>query len=266
MSFTSIVKRLLSVSLFLLFSTFFLTAFFSIPQLSAQEQVPQEKQQQIQKQVNPKQAAARKQDTSWKFEPNPKLPNVLILGDSISIGYTRNVRERLQERANVYRPMKSETAVENCAYTAHGLENLDKYLGNTKWSVIVFNWGLHDLAYVAEKGINKQTGKQRYPIEVYEKNLDAIVKKLKTTGAKLVWASTTLVPEGEPGRKAEDAPRYNAAAEKVMKENGIQILDLYSITEKFTPELFTKPGNVHYSPKGYSILGEKVAETIRENL
>jgi hypothetical protein len=53
----------------------------------------------------------------------PGLPRVLILGDSISIGYTRLVRRQLEGRANVHRP------AENCAETANGLKNLDKWLG-----------------------------------------------------------------------------------------------------------------------------------------
>ncbi len=36
-------------------------------------------------------------------ENQSDLPNVLIYGDSISIGYTQGVRETLVDRANVYR-------------------------------------------------------------------------------------------------------------------------------------------------------------------
>ncbi|HSO88647.1 MAG TPA: hypothetical protein VLQ91_18990, partial [Draconibacterium sp.] len=36
---------------------------------------------------------------------NQNLANVLIIGDSISIGYTPFVREILKYRANVYRPV-----------------------------------------------------------------------------------------------------------------------------------------------------------------
>ena len=62
-------------------------------------------------------------------ETEPELPSVLILGDSISIGYTPLVRELLAGEARVVRPMKNEKAAENCAHTAYGLERLDAWNG-----------------------------------------------------------------------------------------------------------------------------------------
>ncbi|MEY3911596.1 MAG: hypothetical protein RLY37_1064, partial [Verrucomicrobiota bacterium] len=50
------------------------------------------------------------------------LPNVLILGDSISIGYTRQVREGLNGKANVIRPNA------NCGDTRHGLAQIETWL------------------------------------------------------------------------------------------------------------------------------------------
>ena len=69
------------------------------------------------------------------------LPNVLILGDSISIGYTQQVREGLKDKANVIRPNT------NCGSTGMGLEGLKSWLGDKHWGVIHFNWGLWDLCY-----------------------------------------------------------------------------------------------------------------------
>ncbi|MCA1759186.1 MAG: hypothetical protein LC658_05405, partial [Bacteroidales bacterium] len=61
------------------------------------------------------------------------LPNVLILGDSISIGYTPFVQEYLKGRANVFRPMLENGKPENCAGTTKGVENIDRWLGSKKW-------------------------------------------------------------------------------------------------------------------------------------
>ena len=38
---------------------------------------------------------------SWAFTPDPALPDVLLIGDSISIGYTRSVRNMLKEKSAV---------------------------------------------------------------------------------------------------------------------------------------------------------------------
>ncbi len=79
---------------------------------------------------------------------DPGLPRVLLLGDSISIGYTLPVRERLLGRANVHRPPA------NCGPSSLGLERLDEWVGQRPWDVIHFNWGLHDLKYMGPGGEN----------------------------------------------------------------------------------------------------------------
>ncbi|MEI6647465.1 MAG: SGNH/GDSL hydrolase family protein [bacterium] len=194
------------------------------------------------------------------------LPNVLILGDSISIGYTQQVRDGLKGKANVIR------ARDNCGDTRMGLLGLKKWLGSNHWDAIHFNWGLWDLCYRdirPKEGIrrnDKVNGKLSTSLKDYEKNLEAIVLQLKKTGAVLIWASTTVVPEGEPGRFVGDDVKYNAVAERVMKKHGVLIDDLYSTAKAFPPEMSTKPGDVHYTKKGYAKLAEQVVAKISEAL
>ena len=78
-----------------------------------------------------------------KVAEEPNLPRVLIIGDSISIGYTAGVREQLKNTANVHR------VPGNAGHTGMGLANLEKWLNekNGKWDLIHFNWGLWDLCY-----------------------------------------------------------------------------------------------------------------------
>ena len=117
-----------------------------------------------------------------KIEDQPGLPRVLLIGDSISIGYTVPVRELLKGKANVHR------IPANGGPTTNGLANLKKWLGDSKWDVIHFNWGLHDLKYM---GPNKEnltdpklpTSHQQVPLADYERNLRELVGQLKATGA-----------------------------------------------------------------------------------
>jgi acyl-CoA thioesterase-1 len=87
------------------------------------------------------------------------------------------------------------------------------------------------------------------------------VKRLKATGAKLVWASTTPVPEGAEGRVPEDVPKYNEAAKRVMEENGIPNNDLYVFALPRLKEL-QQPNNVHFKEEGSRALAEQVAASI----
>jgi lysophospholipase L1-like esterase len=109
-------------------------------------------------------------------------------------------------------------------------------------------------------------GKISVPLEQYEKNLETLVERLEKTGAKLVFATTTVVPDGESGRFAGDDVKYNAAAEAIMKKHGIPIDDLHALSKTFAPELFQAPGNVHYKPEGYRKLAEQVAASIAREL
>jgi len=196
---------------------------------------------------------------------DPALPNVLILGDSISIGYTLPVRERLQGRANVIRPNT------NCGDTRMGLAGLQQWLGTNHWDVIHFNWGLWDLCYrnpesESQGHRDKVNGKLSTSLADYEQNLEALVRQLKQTGAVLIWASTTVVPEGEAGRFVGDDVKYNAVAERVMKKHGVLINDLYATTKAFPPGMFKAPGDVHYTPEGSTKLADQVAKKVLEGL
>ncbi|MDF1656195.1 MAG: SGNH/GDSL hydrolase family protein [Verrucomicrobiales bacterium] len=224
--------------------------------------------------AEPKSRAATEANTAanWSFTPDPKLPNVLIIGDSISIGYTLQVRGILQEKANVFRPMGTRgNRRENCGGTTYGVENIDRWLAVSKWNVIHFNWGLHDLKHVKEAGGNEKSNDPDDPtqatIEEYTSNMKLLVEKLKGTGARLIFATTTpVVPATLNPLRDPLAPiRYNDAALEVMKENGIRINDLYSYCLPHLKD-WQKPKNVHFHPKGSDALATEVARYISEEL
>lgn len=197
------------------------------------------------------------------IEDQPGLPRVLLIGDSISIGYTLAVRDLLRGQANVHRPTT------NCGPTTTGLAQLDKWLGDKPWDVIHFNWGLHDLKYMDEKGglvpPNSPGARQQVPPEQYEKNLRELVTRLKKTNATLVWCSTTPVPEGAAGRIADDSVKYNEIAAKVMREHGIAVDDLHTFAKNRLSEI-QRPANVHFSDAGSKALAEQVVGSIRNAL
>ena len=197
------------------------------------------------------------------IEDQPGLPRVLLIGDSISMGYTLAVREELKAAANVHRPPT------NCGPTTNGLKNIDSWLGDKRWDVIHFNWGLHDLKYQDDKGAlvspTAAGAHQQVPPDDYEKNLRELVARLKKTGAKLIWCSTTPVPEGASGRVADDSIKYNAIAAKVMKEENVIINDLHAFAAERLKDI-QQPANVHFSAAGSKVLAGQVAKAINGTL
>ncbi|MES2597327.1 MAG: SGNH/GDSL hydrolase family protein [Verrucomicrobiota bacterium] len=196
---------------------------------------------------------------------------LLILGDSISIGYTPYVQKMLADEMVVIRPMR-DGKPENCSGTTSGVANLDRWLqlDGGKWDVIHFNWGLHDLKHVKAGGAkgaasDLATDPPQATVEVYEKHLREIVAKLKATGAKLVFATTTPVTE-EPMkvyRNNADVIRYNEAALRVMKDNNVAVNDLYSFVKPRMKELQIQPANVHFVPAGSEALAAEVVKTVK---
>ena len=190
-----------------------------------------------------------------------KLPNILIIGDSISMGYTAPLKRMLKKKGKVIHNKG------NAQDSKNGLAKLEGWLGKTKWDVIHFNHGLHDLKYVDAKGKNSNTKKNariKVPLEDYRKNMESIVIRLKETGAKLIFATTTPYPEGvKPLRIPEDAQKYNSAALEVMKKHDVPVNDLHGFVSPKLKEL-QKPKNVHFTPKGSTAMAKEVARYILE--
>ncbi len=211
-------------------------------------------------------------DGEWQVTPDPALPNVLLIGDSISIGYTLDVRRLLRGKANVLRPMTIDgKEPDNCGDTRYGLENIHRWVGETKWSVIHFNWGLHDLCYRSPQSKlygnrDKIHGVLQVPPMNYMENLEQLVKVLRDTKAALIWATTTAIPPNEAGRFTGDEVKYNRIAAKIMRRHHIQIDDLYSLTRQFPVSSFVAPGDVHFTAKRYERVAEQVASSIGETL
>jgi len=201
-----------------------------------------------------------KYTTVFKAVCKVQKPNILIIGDSISLGYTPFVIDNLTNKAIVTHNKG------NARHTGYGLQKLYEWITDDKWDIIQFNWGLWDLCYrhpdskIPGKR-DKITGKITYDLDEYTANLDSIISKIRMkTKAKLVFVTTTYVPENEAGRFTTDAIKYNKAAKAVMAKNGIYVNDIYEKSIKIHHKYGKGSDNVHYSSKGYEELGKLIAD------
>lgn len=184
-------------------------------------------------------------------------PRVLIIGDSISIGYFPPTKELLAGKADVVHNPG------NAQHTAYGLDKLDEWLGDTPWDVIHFNHGLHDLKYVDETGkrVSPPEGRQQVPIDQYKHNLETLAKRLKKTRTALIFATTTPVPEGASGRIPGDANRYNDVALAIMRRHKVPVNNLYAFAISRLDEI-QRPHDVHFTAEGSRLLAEQVVSHI----
>ena len=185
--------------------------------------------------------------TSFDFvSDDPTLPRILIIGDSISRGYTIPAQDALKGKANVHR------APANCGPALKALPKLPIWLGEGKWDIILFNFGIHDRAN---------------PPAAYAASLEGIVALLQKTGAKLVWATSTPPADNNNQEKysVEQCERVNRIATEIMQKNHIPVIDLHATVANRLAEL-QRPNNVHFFDPGYEVLGQAVATHLQTYL
>ena len=185
-----------------------------------------------------------------------KPTKILIIGDSISLGYTPFVAESMEKENCIvtHNPGNGEDS-------KYGLSNVEAWITADDYDVIQFNWGLWDLCYrnpesKVQGHRDKVNGKLTATPEEYGSNLRAIIELMKEkSDAQLIFVSTTYVPTEEAGRFEKDALFYNKVAEQIMNEYDIPINDIYDESKQVHATHGLGNDNVHYTDKGYEELG-----------
>ena len=196
------------------------------------------------------------------FAQQKKL--VILLGDSIRLGYEATVIQELADTAEVWAPK------ENGAHTANLLVQLSTWVLPKNAAVIHVNAGLHDL-----KTLHFETRDLVIPLQHYRDNVEVLLRTMRErTTAKLIWATTTAVND-EGARSARqknrefrrydaDVQAYNQAAIKVCRKLHVPVNDLYALSRQHAAQQM--PDGVHFTPEGYQLLGRQVASEIRKAL
>lgn len=191
------------------------------------------------------------------------MKEVILLGDSIRMGYQAEVIKNLKGKANVWAPE------ENCCDSKNTLNNLDKWLKDKHSDIIHINCGLHDM-FLNEKG------ECRHSMEDYAETLKQIFKKLKEKNdkAKIIFALTSPVDEkrqvtsayGRLVRRNSDVEAYNKEAIQIAKEFDIQINDINTPLKNTGVEKMLIDDGIHLNSDAARIIGNQVAKKIEEEL
>jgi lysophospholipase L1-like esterase len=191
----------------------------------------------------------------------PELPRVLLIGDSIRLGYAPLVAKRLQGRAVVLSP------ADNGGDSGNVLKNLERWAVEQKPDVVHFNCGLHDLK------LDKKSKRYQVALEQYEANLRQIVARLRKLDAPLVFASTTPIHDERHAKRGAsfdrleaDVGRYNEAARQVMKEAGVPVHDMHWVVKQEGADKLLSGDGTHYTPEGNERLAEAVADCVLRQL
>lgn len=195
----------------------------------------------------------------WGFHrdanADASLPRVLLIGDSILIGYRAEATRQLKGKASV----DCLTTGLNIGLGKPLYDQIRSALEQGPYAVIHFNdMGLHGYQ------------KDRIPDAKYEPLLKAYLDLIRT-GAKdstLIWTATTpITVKGNPSQlDPSDATivERNAVAARVMKEFNIETDDLYGL---MSPHLDLARGDgFHWKPEGQIMQGRQVAAAVEAAL
>lgn len=176
-----------------------------------------------------------------------KLPRVLLIGDSICLGYFGRVQTALNGRASMSY-MATSKALPDAAY----LDEVKLMLSEYKYDVIHFNNGLHGMGY------SELDYQNHFPA------LIALIKKMQPQ-AKLIWAASTPWREPAPNLETfspnnDRVKARNLIASRYISKAGISIDDLYSLVEKH-PEWYANDG-LHYNDQGVTEEAEQVTKYV----
>ena len=184
---------------------------------------------------------------------------VLLIGDSIRMFYANEVKEQLGEDYEIYAPK------ENCRFSSFVLNSLRFWLEDFPIpDVIHFNVGLWDTAILYHED-GCFTG-----LDEYVATMKKILRVLKSTGAKVIFATTTPVSDEKyklegpmpPAHRNEDICRYDEAVCKAFEDEEIIINDLHALMYE-NRESLLKEDMIHPNEDGVKLLGTAVANAIR---
>lgn len=193
------------------------------------------------------------EEIEWTWEVRPqlvdlKLPNILLLGDSITRSYFTQVANNLSGLANVYL-MTSSTSVGDPRLPRQIAEFAA--IQRVSFAVVHFNNGLHGWGYTEE---HFRSG--------FPKFLKAI-RALPGRG-KLIWASITPVKsEASDGATNPRINARNAIARAFIEADRIPIDDLHVLMTQHA-DLYEDA--FHFNKAGSAIMGVQAAAIIREAL
>tara|TARA_R110000868_G_scaffold62962_3_gene189941 strand:- start:2483 stop:3097 length:615 start_codon:yes stop_codon:yes gene_type:complete len=185
--------------------------------------------------------------------PTAPQPTVVIIGDSISDGYTPFVKSTLDGYAIVSR------IPDNARNTAYTLENLDTWIPNHV-DLITWNNGLWDCNRGFDNWFTEPS--------VYEENLRLLAERITVKADKVIFFTTTEIDSDNPGpggRVRGCEVERNEIAKRVLPEYGITVYDLYPISITNTGHHLPND-DVHFSNEGSNLLSDFVVSSILQTL
>lgn len=195
------------------------------------------------------------------------MKKVLLLGDSIRMGYDDYVKELLKDKCEVV-----YDADDNGRFAAYTLWQANQlFKNNGKIDVVHWNNGYWDM------NIEPPMTEAMHPVDEYVHLLKRIIKLCRDNGAKVIFATTTPILDagsaadntgtGADSIRYNDAwvREYNEAAKQLMAEENVTVNDLYTLCLG-DKNYYKCEDMLHLTEEGYRRCAAQAAELILKEL
>lgn len=185
------------------------------------------------------------------------MKQVLLIGDSIRMGYCEAVKKALNDRAEVIFPS------ENCMSSQYIIMRLIYWCNRCKKedvAVVHLNCGQWDAGHF------NGTPEPLTSLEEYRKNLRMIVWTLRNffPEAQIMLATTTPMnpvhPETINPRTTQEIMEYNRVIKELAAEQGLPVNDLFEESKDWGEEFYLD--YCHMTEEGYQRLANKVVDVM----
>ncbi|MFI5342857.1 MAG: SGNH/GDSL hydrolase family protein [Chlamydiales bacterium] len=184
---------------------------------------------------------------------------VLIIGDSISEGYTTQLQLMQLPSIDIIHNQNPGMDGTNARDTQHGVEQIDYWLDKAgDVDLVSYNQGMWDMC--------PDLPVTYHPVDQYKINLGIIIDKIQARGLRVIFMKNSYAPKNSC--RAPYVDQYNEAAVEVMTAKGVLVYDLYTVAYENRDLLMNHDGygDVHFTPAGFEKLAEYVLAAIQENL
>ena len=103
------------------------------------------------------------------------------------------------------------------------------------------------------------------PLDDYLADMKRVYARMKATGAKIIFATSTPTSPYDGDRRQEDIAEYNRAMTDWLSDKDVEINDLYSFLKPHVFE-YISDDRVHLNKYGVREVGNKVVEVIKKYL
>lgn len=182
---------------------------------------------------------------------------VHLIGDSIRLNAQPFARRFLGPAYFVAAPLV------NCESSHTVAANIHNWLAGADAEVVHINCGLHDIRH--DPGCDQPVSSP----DEYLANLRAIFGHLTTTGARIIWATSTPINErahnyNKLSRRYEaDLLRYNRLSAELARDAGFDVNDMYQKLSSMNGQTLLLPDGIHFTPGGNELIGKFIAESVQ---